>query len=191
MHADRTNRVVLLVVAVIMVVGGGLLAALSWGAFGTARAQLNLTDNRIPGFVGRHGNWFWIVVAIIAVLVALLALRWLLAILASTDRVADLVVATDGPPGRTLVVADALTDAVADEVAGYRGVQAARARLIGHPSTPVLVVTATLEDGCPFGEVRGHIESGALVHARSAVGRPDLAIQLDLDVAPKSGARLR
>jgi hypothetical protein len=52
----------------------------------------------------------------------------------------------------------------------WQGVDGARARLIGEPDDPALVVTATLAETADFAALRHRIETGALTHARSAVG---------------------
>ena len=75
-----------------------------------------------------------------ALILALLALRWLLALLFSTDRAGDLPITPGGSAGRTTLAARALTEAVAEETESYLGVNFARARLVGDPAGPKLVV---------------------------------------------------
>ena len=119
-----------------------------------------------------------------------LALRWLLALLFSTDRSGDLPIRSPGLTGRTTLAAGALTEAVAEEIESYVGVYSARARLIGNGQEPELVVAATLEETADLPVVRQRIETGALSHARAALGSPSLPIQLHLAVTARSGARV-
>jgi hypothetical protein len=190
MHSDRTNRSILLVVALLSIAAGAAGGAASVGAFGTATEHHPLIANRTGAFIGTQGDWLWPVAAAAAAVLVLLALRWLLALLFSTGRSGDLPIPTGGSAGRTTLAARSLTEAVAEEVESYRGVNSARARLLGDPAEPGLVVVATLEETADFAALRQRIETGALTHARSAVGDPSLAVQLDLTVTTKRSARV-
>ena len=55
---------------------------------------------------------------------------------------------------------------------------------------PELVVTAVLEETADFAALRQRIETGALAHARSAVGSPSMPAQLDLTVTAKRSSRV-
>ncbi|WP_019819096.1 alkaline shock response membrane anchor protein AmaP [Saccharomonospora saliphila] len=188
MHADRTNRTVLLVLALLLLAAGGFAGAASIGLFGEATRRRMLTDNVVAEFIGRNGAWFWPVAAAVAVLVVLLCLRWLLAILFSTDRTGDLPVSGSGP-GRTTLSSSAVPNAVSEEIESYHGVDSARARLVGPEERPTLVVTATLEEGADLAALRERIETEAMARARATLDRPDLPIRLDLVVSPRRTAR--
>jgi hypothetical protein len=190
MHADRTNRVMLLVLALLLIAVGAAAGAASIGAFGTATMHGPLIANPTGRFIGAHGGWLWPAAAAAAVILALLALRWLLALLFSTDRAGDLPITTSGSAGRTTLAAQALTEAVAEEVESYRGVNSARARLLGDPADPQLVVNAALEVTADFAALRQRIETGALTHARYAVGDPSLPAQLHLTVTTNRSSRV-
>ncbi len=190
MHADRTNRVMLLLLAVLLIAVGAGAGAASIGVFGTGTRHGTLTDNPVWAFFGAHGAWLWPVIAAAAAIIVLLALRWLLTLLFSTDRAGDLPIVTAGSAGRTSLASGALTEAVAEEIESYRGVHAASARLIGEPGDPRLVVGAELEADADAAALRRRIEIGALTHARTAVGDPALAAQLDLTVTTRPSARV-
>jgi hypothetical protein len=190
MHADRTNRTMLLLLAVLLIAVGLDAGAASVGAFGTATRHSLLIANPTGHFIGAQGDWLWPAAAVAALILALLALRWLLALLFSTDRSGDLLIHSGSSGGRTTLATGALTEAVVQEVESYRGVSSARARLIGDPEDPELVVTATLEETADFAALRQRIETEALTHARSAVGNAALATQLDLTVTTKRSARV-
>jgi hypothetical protein len=190
MHADRTNRVMLLLLALVLIAIGAAAGAASLGAFGTATRHRPLIANPAGTFIGGQGGWLWPATAVAAVIIVLLALRWLLALLLSTDRSGDLPITPGGSAGRTTLVARALTEAVAEEVESYRGVHSARARLLGDPTDPELVVTAALEETADFAALRQRIETAALTHARSAVANPSMPTQLDLTVTAKRSARV-
>jgi hypothetical protein len=190
MHADRANRVMLLLLALVLIAIGTAAGAASLGAFGTATRHSPLIANPAGNFIGAQGGWLWPATALAAVIIVLLALRWLLTLLLSTDRSGDLPITPGGSAGRTTLVARALTEAVAEEVESYRGVNTARARLLGDPTDPELVVTAALEETADFAALRQRIETAALTHARSAVGNPSMPTQLDLTVTAKRSTRV-
>jgi hypothetical protein len=190
MHADRTNRIALLLLALLLIAVGVDAGAASIGAYGAGIRHSHLMANPTGNFIGAQGAWLWPVAAVAAVIVVLLALRWLLALLFSTDRTGDLPIPRASSPGRTTLAAGALTEAVAEEIESYRGVDSARARLIGDPADPELVVTVTLEETTDFAAARQRIETGALAHARTAVGNPSMPAQLDLTVTTRRAARV-
>jgi hypothetical protein len=190
MHADRTNRIMLLLLAVLLIAAGLAAGAASIGVFGTATRHNPLIANPTGNFIGAQGDWLWPVAAVAAAIVVLLALRWLLALLFSTDRSSDLLIHPGSPAGRTTLATGALTEAVVEEIESYRGVNSARARLLGEPQDPELVVTAALEETADFAALRQRIETRALTHARIAVGNPSLPTQLDLTVTTKRSTRV-
>jgi hypothetical protein len=190
MHADRTNRSTLTLLAVLLIAAGAAAGAASLGLFGTTIKHRSLLHHAIGDFYGRHGDWLWPVSAIVALLVVLVALRWLLALLFTTDRTGDLRVPGGGGAGRTTLAPGAVTEAVVEEIESYRGVGSVRARLIGDPANPQLVVTATLKDSADLAALRRRIQTDALAHARAALDRPDLPAQLDLTVTTKRPTRV-
>lgn len=189
MHAERTNRIMLILLALVLTAGGvaGGLAGL--GAFGREVKHQALVSEQVSDYVGRHGDWLWPVIALAAAIIALLALRWLLALLFSTDRAGDLPLTGDRTAGRTTLSAAALTDAVAAEINSYPGVYSARARLIGDPFAPTLVVTAALEENADLSGLRRRMESQAVRHARQALDNPELPVQLDLTITSRQAQR--
>jgi hypothetical protein len=190
MHADRTNRIMLLLLAVLLIAAGLDAGAASLGLYGAATAHSHLMANPTGHFIGANGVWLWPVAAVAALIVALLALRWLIALLFSTDRSGDVRIRSGSGAGHTSLASGALTDAVVEEIEGYRGVNTARARLIGDRDDPELVVTAALEETADFTALRQRIETEALAHARQALGNMSLPAQLDLTITTKRSARV-
>ncbi len=189
MHADRTNRAMLILFAIVLLAAGVIGALAGFGAFGNVTKHGRLLSNRLGAYFGQHSDWLWPVVAVVAAIVALLALRWLLTLLFSTDRAGDLTLTGDRSAGRSTLSAAALTGAVAEEIDGYPGVSAARSRLIGNPNAPTLVVTATLEQTADLAGLRRRIETNAVRHARQALDDPDLPVRLDLTVTDRQARR--
>jgi hypothetical protein len=180
MHADRTNRVALLLLAIVAVAAGGLGAAAGFGLFGDGVQHRPLLNNPVSRYFGAEGEWLWPVVAVAAGLVTLACLYWLWLLLFSTDRAGDLRLPGDHSFGRTTLAASALTDAVNEEVSSYHGVSAARSRLIGDPYTPTLIIAVDLEESADLAGIRRRIETQAIEHARQALDSPELPVQVDL-----------
>ena len=190
MHADRTNRAALLLLAILLTAAGVLGALLSFGVFGHARQHRTLIDNPVGRYVGAHSFWFWPVIAVAAGLVTLLCLRWLFVLLFSTDRAGDIPIRGDRSAGRTTLISAALPEAVTDEINAYPGVHATRARVIGEPSSPRLVITTTLEESADLPALRRRIEDNAIAHARQALSDEHLPVQLDLTVTDRRASRV-
>ena len=190
MHADRTNRSMMIVLAVLLIAVGLDAGAASIGVYGTGTEHSKLLDNPTGRYFGAQGVWLWAAIAFAALIIGLLALRWLIALLFSTDRSGDLLIQSSTGAGRTTLDHGALTEAVVGEIEGYRGVDSARARLIGDPDDPELVVRATLEETADFTALRQRIETEALTHARQALGNMSLPTQLDLTITSRRSSRV-
>lgn len=188
MHADRTNRTVLLLFGLLLAAAGLAVVLASAGAFGGDWAARTLTRNPVGTYAGDQGRWFWPVAGVVALLILALAVRWLVAILFGTDRVRDLALPTGGRDQVTLA-ASAVGDAVAAEIEGYRGVRAARARLVGSDEHPALAIRVDTELDADLAAVRQRIERDAVAHARQALDQPDLPVRLDLETTAQAGRR--
>ena len=90
-RVDRVNRVLLVLLGLLCLAGGIVVLLLSYRAFGTSTARQPLLRPATRGFADRNSGWFWLAVALGTLIVALLALRWLLAQL-SVARVGALEV---------------------------------------------------------------------------------------------------
>lgn len=190
MHADRTNRVVLLLLAVLMIAVGGAAGAASIGVYAADVEHSTLNENPVWTFFGAQSDWIWPVIAAAAAIVVLVALRWLLILLFSTDRLGYLPVNPTSSSERTVLAAGALTEATVTEIESYQAVQSASARLVGDPANPKLVVAVDLDADADVAALRRRIESGALTHARAAVGDRAFPAQLDLTVTTRHSARV-
>jgi hypothetical protein len=185
MHADRTNRAMLILFALLLIAAGVMGALISFGAFGAATQHARLFDNPVGDYFGRQGAWLWPVIAIAAAVLLVLALRWLTVLLFSTDRAGHVRITGDRSAGRTTLLATAFTDAVTEELEGYPGVQSAKARLIGDPTSPALIIETTLEQSADLSALRQRIEADAVAHARQVLDNPNLPVTLDLTVTDR------
>jgi hypothetical protein len=190
MHADRTNRTLLALLGALLAAAGvaGILAGTP--LFGSGLPHRRLLDNPVSHFIGSQSIWIWPAAAILAVIAAIVALRWLVTILLSTDRISDIIVANEGPAGRTTLAAAALSDAVDTEIGAYHGVQSVHSRVLGTRTRPLLAVTVNTDQTADLAALRERIEANALTHARRALDRPDLPAQLDLTSSSHHGSRV-
>jgi hypothetical protein len=183
MHADRTNRAVLTIFGLLVLLAGAAGMAASAGVFGTAFSRHTLFDNRVSAYAGQHGTWVWPAAAFVGLLIALAALRWILALLVSTDRSGDITVPGNEDQGTTKLQPGALTGALAGEISTYHGVDTAKGRVIGDAANPQVVLQVTATQAADLPELHRRLETEALVHARQAMDNPSLPIRLDLDVS--------
>lgn len=176
--ADRANRSVLLLLGLLLTAAAAVGLVVSYGAFGVDRARRPVFTTSGQDFVNRNHGWFWPAVAIAAVLLGLLALRWLLAQLGS-DRAGTLPLEPDTRQGSTRLAASALTGALTEEIESYQGVRQASARLLHDPRQPDLVLTVSLNERADLSALRNRIEDHAIRHARQALSR-DLPVELEI-----------
>jgi len=170
----RGNRVGLAVTGLVLLIAGGYVLARSLGAFGSTQARQPVYTDAEAGWI-RTTIWIWLAVAAVGVMIAILALRWLIVQL-RTERLNRLIVDTDAGAvdgadvavGRTDLPAGALSTAVGSEIQTYPGVRSVHAYQTGDPDVP---------------RVRRRIVDEAVAHAPTALDTPDLATQLRLTVA--------
>lgn len=182
--SSRVNRTLLTLLGLVLLVGAALGLALSFGAFGSGRASRPVLDPEISQFANDNAGWFWPLVAAVTVLLGLLALRWLLSQL-SSDKVGEIDLERDRTRGSTRVSSRAVTDAVTDDLESQRGVQGARAKFRGDEKEPDLDLTVSVDDTADLGAVRERIETTTVAHARQALSRPDMAVHLTVELAPR------
>jgi hypothetical protein len=173
-RVDALNRVVLTVIGLLLVAAGALGIATGAGAFGKAHTPL------LPGGArdfARTTGWFWWAVAGGALILALLALLWLLDQL-RTDRASRLDLTTDDRDGVTMVHSGALTDAVAQETESLRGVTGASAQIRDRHGKRLLLAVS-LSDRADIGELRRTLEGNVVTHARQAIEDPALPVDIE------------
>lgn len=182
MHADRTNRFALTLFGLLVLAAGAAAMTASAGGFGTAFSRRTLFGNQASRYIGTNGTWVWAAAAFVCLLLFLTTLRWLLALLVSTDRAGDITIPGNKDQGTTTLPPAALTGALAGEITTYHGVETAKGRIIGEATDPQIVLAVTTAHGANLPALRHRLETQALTHARQALGNPSLPIQLDLDV---------
>jgi len=186
MHADRTNRFGLALFGLVVLVIGAAAMCASVGVFGHTFAHHTLFANQVSRYVGHHGGWVWPAAAGVSLVIAVVALRWILALLVSTDRAGDIPVPVATSDGTTILQPAAITGALAREISTYHGVDRAHGRIIGDGGAPEIVLEVTAKPASDLHALYQRIEAEALAHARQALDKDGLPIKLDLDVARRA-----
>jgi hypothetical protein len=186
MHADRTNRFALTFFGLLVLLIGAAGLAASVGAFGHSFSHRTLFANRVSTYIGHHGEWVWPAAAGVSLVIALLALRWILALMISTDRAGDIPIPVATSDGTTVLRPAAVTGALMREIGTYHGVDNAHGRIIGDGAAPEIVVEVTARQGADLHALYQRIEEEAFAHARQALDKESLPIKLDLDVSRRS-----
>ena len=184
--AARLHRLLLLLLAVLLLAGGVGVLLTGLGVFGSRLGHRAVFDNLISRYVGDHGIWLWPVLAVIALLLGYLAVRWLLTLF-SVAGVSRVDLTGRGAAGRTVIDSTAVTT----QVQRYRDVTGASAQVQGQAKDPHLTVTVTATADADLTALRQRIETEALADVRRALQRPDLAVQLDVKLSSKTSGRTR
>ena len=181
-RTTRTNRIVLGLIGLLLLVASGSGLALGLGAFGSARAARPVISSDVTD--AADNRWFWLLVALGAAIVTVLAVLWLLAQV-GTDRVRSFDMEPDRSRGRTVLHAGAVTDAVSAEVGGYRGVSRSHASMRG-AGAPELLLRTSLDGRTSARGVAERVVTETAPRTRQALDVTELPIRLEMRLAPRS-----
>ncbi|MEJ8279666.1 alkaline shock response membrane anchor protein AmaP [Pseudonocardia spirodelae] len=168
----RLNRTLLFLIGLVLLAAGvfGLLFGL-----GVLRPVLPMLDPSVPLLPANPVFDAWVpwVVVVAAVVVGLLALRWLLAQARRRPRTSSWTLPSAQVAGRdagvTRIHSDDAADALAADIEGYEGVQRAAAALVGDRRRPQIHLEVTADDGADLTALRARITDHALPRLRSAL----------------------
>jgi hypothetical protein len=185
---DRLNRALLTLLSLLLLAAGAYALARGGDAFGADAAEEPVLLETVRDFVGRNQNVFWPCVFVVSLIVALVALRWLLAQFRS-PRLTELDLTRDGGTrGSTRLRAAGASQALADEVEDYFGVASASARLVEDGERPEVDLRVDVNDDADVPALRARIEEHALRRFCQALEVPDVEARLYLrltDPAPR------
>jgi hypothetical protein len=179
---DSVNRVLLSLLGLAALAGGVVILLFSVRVFGDSWADQPVLQQETRDFADRNAGWFWAAIAIGAAVLALLALRWLLA-QASTSRVGSLNLEPDRSQGHTRLSTGAVADAVEEEVERLHGVDRASVRVLGKPTDPLLRLDVKVGEDGDLGYIRSRLEQETVPRARQAIGIRTLPVWVRLAVA--------
>jgi hypothetical protein len=175
------ERTLVVAVGLLLLAAGTLVALLSYGVFGTARAGRPIMEPLIVEVLRAQPLVSRLVAIAGGLLLAVLGLVWTAHSL-RPERHPDLVL--DGGRDTAIVVsAAAAAEAVATQAAALPGVGRARARLLGTEAAPAMRITLWLTGEADVRDVLARLDDEVLATARSSLGLTALpaAVWLELD----------
>ncbi|WP_221465121.1 alkaline shock response membrane anchor protein AmaP [Actinophytocola algeriensis] len=179
----RLNRGLLAIIGVALVTGGGLAMATSLGML-----PVDPATTLVPG-TGLPPTWVLYAVAGVAVLLALLCLRWLTAQLVRTPRTHTWRFEDDPEHGHTELAARVATTPFTADVTAYPGIHTAHADLTGPQHSPTLAVVVTTEHDADLSDIRHRLDTDGLPRLRRALDLTSLPMTLEFRFTTKPGAR--
>ncbi|UUV30710.1 alkaline shock response membrane anchor protein AmaP [Amycolatopsis roodepoortensis] len=180
----RLNRTLLVLTGIVLLAVGGF-------AVGTHFGRIPLLDpgaTLVPGTAMPPG-WVWYAVAGAAVVVGLLALRWLIA--QPVRKPKSHTWRFDQETGETSLAASAAVEPFTAEVATYPGVHAAHATLGGTQDAPVLAVVLSAEQDGDLAAIRERIADEGLPRLRQALDLAELPMTIEFRFSAKTGSRIQ
>ena len=176
---DRLNRALLALLSLLLLGAGGYGLARGYGAFGDEAAEDDLLLEPVRSFVGRNENLFWACVFAACLLVAYIALRWLLAQFRS-PRLTELDLTDDESRGTTRLRAAGASQALATDIEEYLEVSSASARLVEDGERPEVDLRVDVHDDADVPALRSRIEEHALRRFCQALEVADVDARLYL-----------
>lgn len=163
----RRNRAGLAIVGAILVLAGLAALARSLGLFPgvLGPADTAVTDSRVRELTSDN-TWFWVALAIVSIVVALLALWWLISQLRSSAT-RTLRLEPDPRHGTTTVPARVAGGALEADLVDSPHFRQAQATLLGNPARPRLYLTATLLASADFGAAKQRLHEALSRYRRA------------------------
>lgn len=179
----RVNRTALVLLGLVVTAAGVLTVLVGAGVFGTGLADGPVLVPAVSRFAADTG-WFWPAVAAAGLVIALLALRWLIVQLRS-DHIGEIDVESDRSHGETVLSPAAVTAALDAEISSYHGVDSATSSLREVQGRTLLLVRVRLDGRTGAAEAAHAIESRAVAHARQALDDADLPARVEITLTPR------
>lgn len=181
-RADRTSRRVLTTLLVLIIILAALALALSYGAFGSNRQHQSILSHQTLSHVQEQARWIWLGIGVAAIVLALLAARWLGRMVLPEPASDDLHRSKTDQDETTTVQAHAIADIVTAELTSLPGVSDAASRL--SPDGTTALAWIRLDDAARVDDLRSTITGEVLGRLREALGYD--AFGLDVEVRPST-----
>lgn len=180
----RLNRTLLTLLGLTLLAAGAF-------ALATFSGRLDLLNRRTPLVPGTDTPPTWVLyaTATIALVVGLLALRWLAAQLARRPKSRTWRLENDPGFGHTDLAATVATTPFTEDVTSYPGVHAAHATLAGTRQNPTLALVIHTEHGVNLAEVDQRLSTHALPRLRQALDLDTLPVSLEYRLTRHTGSR--
>ena len=185
----RLNRALLAVLGLLTLTAGAFVLL---AGSGILRAVLPIQPaGPILATVAAPPPWVPWVGAAVAVVVGLLALRWLIAQTIRRPRTETWQLAPHTSAGTTHIDSDTAVAPLAEEITDYPGVQSATARLTGPRRQPRLYLRVSTDERADISDLRHRIDTEAIPRLVQALDVPELRADLLLRLDASRGARTR
>lgn len=185
----RLNRTVLVLLGLLCLAVGGAVLLVGTGLLGDL-LPVQADAPLLPlGLV--LAAWLPAVVAAVAIIIGLLALRWLAAQPIRRPPSSIWQLSPDTRTGTTHIDSNAAARPLADEVEDYPGVRSATARLTGPRPHPHLHLRVSADDHADISDLRRRIDDDAIPHLAHALNLPALPADMLLRLVNAGGTRTR
>lgn len=124
-------------------------------------------------------------VGLIALLVAVLGFRWLVAQVPRTNAAAVFRLQDDAATGLTTCSPAVLTEAVSNDLQTLPGVTGADAVLRGNADAPELTVKLTANDRSDIPALLRSVQAGPVANLVTAIGAPLAHLAVQVDISPE------
>lgn len=189
---DRLNRSLLTLLGLLLAAAGGYGLARGLDAFGRRQARQPVLFPAVRNFVSDYKDIFWPVAFVLALLLALLGLRWLISQLRSPGRLSEVDLTHPSPHGgHTSVRAPAAATALEEDLQTVDGVQGASVRLVGGRAEPRVDCRVDVVEDADLSRVRSGIEQDAFSRFRRALEIDDLQAHVRLRLDEARGRQVR
>jgi hypothetical protein len=186
-RATRGNRTGHALIGLPLLVAGAAVLARSAGLYG-GPATAPLYSAAAHRYIHDHG-WIWPAVAAAAIIIGLACLRWLI-VQPRRDLLRRVRLDSDHRDepgaGRTILLADAVTNVIDSDLAAQRGVRRAAAALSGQTDQPELWLTLTAAADIDLARLRDHLTSELLPSLRTSLAQPGLTAYLRITITRRT-----
>jgi hypothetical protein len=186
--ATGLNRTWLAMLGILLLLAGLLGLAIGTGLATSVTTAAPTSRSRVIGSGAARtfaDNGPVVIVLVVALVVALLGLRWLLAQVPRTNAASALRLQDDAASGITTVEPSVLTDAVSRQVQSLPGVTSASAVMRGTAEAPDLTVTLTANDHTDVPALLRALQTGPVADLERAIEVPLAHLGVQVDISPE------
>jgi hypothetical protein len=185
----RLNRTVLALLGLLCLAAGGVVLLVGTGLLGELLPVPAAADSPLlpPGLL--LPQWGPLAGAAAAVVIGLLALRWLIAQTIRRPASIGWQLSPDTTTGTTHIDSDTAARPLADEIEDYPGVRSATAHLTGPRQRPHLYLRVSADDHADISDLRRRIDDDAIPHLTRALSLPALTADMLLRLVTASSTR--